>query len=73
MARPTAAKSVLNDPVCECKWPIGDPKDRKNFRFCDKKSRPGKVYCQEHVEKAYIKIERREDDDSPRVIRQIAA
>jgi GcrA cell cycle regulator len=28
MSRPTAAKSVLNGPVCECKWPLGDPKTK---------------------------------------------
>jgi GcrA cell cycle regulator len=58
MSRPTAAKSVLNGPVCECKWPIGDPKSKERFRFCGEKSEPGKVYCSDHVKLAYIKIER---------------
>ena len=61
MSRPTAAKSVLNGPVCECRWPFGDPKDKEDFRFCGKKSKPGKSYCSEHAEKAYMKVERRDE------------
>ncbi|MCP4395006.1 MAG: global cell cycle regulator GcrA-like protein [Alphaproteobacteria bacterium] len=40
-----------------CRWPIGDPRD-DDFHFCDKEAIPGKPYCLEHCEEAYVKIAR---------------
>jgi hypothetical protein len=32
-----------------CCWPLGDPRDRDNFRYCDSPEVPvGKVYCAKH-------------------------
>jgi len=64
MARPTPAHSVRVGPVCECRWPIGDPKDRQNFRFCDAPSEPGKSYCETHRRIAYVVIRDRREDQA---------
>lgn len=37
-----------------CSWPIGHPGD-KGFRFCDAQPVPGKPYCAEHAQMAYIR------------------
>lgn len=37
-----------------CSWPEGHPGD-KGFRFCGKRPLPGKSYCAEHAQKAYVK------------------
>ena len=37
-----------------CCWPIGDP-GSSNFRFCGEAALPGKPYCQEHTNRAYLK------------------
>jgi GcrA cell cycle regulator len=34
--------------VCECTWPIGEPRTR-GFHFCDADSEPGAPYCTEHM------------------------
>ena len=35
-----------------CRWPIGDPKDRKNFRFCGKRRHVPTSYCLEHHQRS---------------------
>ena len=40
-----------------CAWPIGDPGD-DNFRFCDATSSPGRPYCSDHCDQAYINREK---------------
>ena len=44
--------------IVSCCWPIGEPGSR-SFRFCDGKSIPGKPYCQQHAEMAYVKVRRK--------------
>jgi GcrA cell cycle regulator len=44
-----------------CCWPIGEP-GKKDFRFCDDVSVPGKPYCEAHVRLAYVKIRDRKED-----------
>ena len=39
----------------ECCWPIGEPGTR-SFRFCDAESVPGKPYCADHAQVAYVKV-----------------
>jgi GcrA cell cycle regulator len=36
-----------------CLWPIGDPGE-SNFHFCGAEVVPGKSYCGEHCQRAYI-------------------
>jgi GcrA cell cycle regulator len=36
-----------------CCWPIGEPR-AKDFRFCDVAGVPGRPYCAEHCERAYV-------------------
>ncbi len=47
--------------VITCCWPIGEPGTR-SFRFCDEGSVPGKPYCAEHAELAYVRIRDRRED-----------
>jgi GcrA cell cycle regulator len=47
--------------VITCCWPIGDPGTR-SFRFCDAESVPGKPYCNEHAQLAYVKVRDRRED-----------
>lgn len=44
-----------------CCWPIGEPGTR-DFRFCDGQSLPGKPYCEEHCDIAYVRIRDRRED-----------
>lgn len=44
-----------------CCWPIGEPGTRE-FRFCDAESVPGKPYCAEHAQLAYVKVRDRRED-----------
>ena len=44
-----------------CCWPIGDP-GTKDFRFCDAASVPGKPYCAEHAQVAYVKVRDRREE-----------
>lgn len=45
--------SILDLTATTCRWPIGDP-ENPNFHFCGKKAVPGKPYCKEHSELAYV-------------------
>lgn len=47
--------------IITCCWPIGEPGTR-NFRFCDAESVPGKPYCADHAQLAYVKVRDRRDD-----------
>lgn len=38
-----------------CCWPIGDP-GTKGFHFCGAEAIPGKPYCVEHAQIAYVKL-----------------
>jgi GcrA cell cycle regulator len=44
-----------------CCWPIGEPGTR-SFRFCDADALPGKPYCAEHAQLAYVKVRDRRED-----------
>ncbi len=47
--------------VVACCWPLGEP-GTKTFRFCDGGSVPGKPYCAEHAQLAYVKVRDRRED-----------
>ncbi len=47
--------------VITCCWPIGEPGTR-SFRFCDLESVPGKPYCEQHAQLAYVKVRDRRED-----------
>ncbi|MBV8588810.1 MAG: GcrA cell cycle regulator [Acetobacteraceae bacterium] len=47
--------------VINCCWPIGEP-GTKSFRFCDANSVPGKPYCPEHAQLAYVRIRDKDED-----------
>ena len=38
----------------KCCWPYGDPQDESSFRFCEGPALPGKPYCNEHYNIAYV-------------------
>ena len=47
--------------VITCCWPIGEP-GTSSFRFCDAESVPGKPYCEQHAQVAYVKVRDRRED-----------
>lgn len=47
--------------IITCCWPIGEPGTR-SFRFCDAESVPGKPYCADHAQLAYVKVRDRRED-----------
>ena len=47
--------------VVTCCWPLGEP-GTKDFHFCDGSSVPGKPYCEEHAQLAYVKVRDRRED-----------
>ncbi|CAI3932622.1 Uncharacterized conserved protein (PDB:5YIU) [Commensalibacter communis] len=47
--------------MSDCCWPIGDP-GTKDFHFCGSKVVPGKPYCLEHVQIAYVKLRDRKNN-----------
>lgn len=54
-------KSVVELNAVTCRWPIGDPKD-SDFHFCGKKAAPGKPYCAEHAQIAYVRQSKRDEN-----------
>jgi GcrA cell cycle regulator len=42
-----------------CRWPLGDPADWENFRFCGAEPQQGSVYCGEHHARAFVAIAKR--------------
>lgn len=46
-------KTVTNLEACDCRWPIGDPRDA-NFHFCGARAEPGKPYCTEHWNVSFV-------------------
>jgi GcrA cell cycle regulator len=59
--RPVSAPPVTRRSAPACCWPIGEP-GKKDFRFCDDVSVPGKPYCDEHAKLAYVRIRDRRED-----------
>jgi len=49
---PVFVRRVSRDPCC---WPIGEPGTR-SYRTCDAPANPGKPYCAEHAEAAYVPV-----------------
>jgi GcrA cell cycle regulator len=47
--------------VTTCCWPIGEP-GTLTFRFCNAESVPGKSYCAEHAQLAYVRVRDRRED-----------
>jgi len=37
-----------------CCWPLGDP-GSNSFQFCEQPALPGKPYCQQHANRAYLR------------------
>ena len=44
-----------------CCWPIGEP-GTPSFRFCDAAATPGKPYCGDHAQIAYVKVRDRREE-----------
>jgi GcrA cell cycle regulator len=59
--RPQVAAPRPYGRVITCCWPIGEPGTR-SFRFCDEQSVPGKPYCTDHAQLAYVKVRDRRED-----------
>lgn len=50
-------KTLMRLEPADCRWPIGDPR-KPGFGFCGKAKVPGKSYCQDHYERAYVRVRR---------------
>jgi len=55
--RPVLARATRPAACC---WPIGEP-GTKDFHFCDGEAMPGKPYCAEHAQIAYVKVRDRRE------------
>ena len=61
--KPPAPRSVggyIPRPMACC-WPIGEP-GTKSFSFCEAEAVPGKPYCPEHAQIAYVKVRDRREE-----------
>jgi GcrA cell cycle regulator len=56
--RPVLARTTRPAACC---WPIGEP-GTKDFHFCDGEAMPGKPYCAEHAQIAYVKVRDRREE-----------
>ncbi|WP_408887894.1 GcrA family cell cycle regulator [Novacetimonas maltaceti] len=63
--RAAAARAAANPPrrrsSQSCCWPLGDP-GTPGFHFCGATPLPGKPYCAEHAQLAYVKLRDRRDN-----------
>lgn len=65
-AKPKPTFRSVSDPEPQkrrgpaCCWPIGDP-GTPGFRFCGATPLPGKPYCEEHAQIAYVRLRDRRD------------
>jgi GcrA cell cycle regulator len=62
-AKPTAprpASGYVPRPMACC-WPIGEP-GTKSFHFCEAEAVPGKPYCAEHAQIAYVRVRDRREE-----------
>jgi GcrA cell cycle regulator len=60
-AAPMRVLSGRGGRLTVCCWPIGEP-GTENFRFCDADAVPGKPYCAQHAELAYVRVRDRRED-----------
>lgn len=54
-----APKQTLR--AAPCCWPIGEP-GKPSFHFCNADSVPGKPYCEDHANIAYVRVRDRRED-----------
>lgn len=68
-AKPKTLLRSISDPEPKkrrgpsCCWPIGDP-GTPGFHFCGATPIPGKPYCEEHAQIAYVRLRDRRDSVS---------
>jgi GcrA cell cycle regulator len=53
-AAPAAPVRASNYKGPTCQWPLGDPTSQ-DFKFCGAPIEPGRPYCAQHCEQAYIR------------------
>jgi len=59
--RAVSAPSQPRRSGLTCCWPLGEP-GTKGFHFCGGHPIPGKPYCSEHAQLAYVKLRDRRDN-----------
>lgn len=57
-------KTVENLEACDCRWPIGDPRNA-DFRFCGQQQVLGRPYCSEHMAQAIEASKPRSPSSAP--------
>jgi hypothetical protein len=45
--------TVIELTKTTCRWPTGNPRDLKTFRYCGEAA-PGGPYCERHAQLAYL-------------------
>jgi GcrA cell cycle regulator len=45
--------TIVDLTASTCRWPTGDPRDLKRFRYCGDTARSG-PYCERHARLAYL-------------------
>lgn len=67
--RAAALPLLRHEPVARrdgeppCCWPIGDPRDKEDFRFCIAAALPGRPYCAGHCAIAFVTVRDRREDE----------
>jgi len=71
---PTTGVTLLDLTARMCRWPIGEPRDIENFRYCGAARKGESSYCSSHHALAYAPSmsRRRTPDESKEAQRQIA-
>lgn len=68
---PTPIRPYAGASGKPCCWPLGEP-GQPGFRFCEAGSAPGRPYCPEHADVAYVRpAAARERPDGPRLNRYL--
>lgn len=52
-SKPKKLKSLLDLESCDCRWPIGDPR-QSGFHFCGAQAALGRPYCIEHWQLSFV-------------------
>ena len=65
-------KTLANIEACECRWPIGDPR-QAGFHFCGAKQVAGHPYCELHRSMSFVPAKPRQQQVKPGITHPRAA
>jgi GcrA cell cycle regulator len=67
---PEGGATILDLTERMCRWPMGDPRQTEEFRFCGRSTVDGLVYCAHHAALAYQPARSSKRDDEDRVAKR---